>query len=93
MQKNLFELFKLTGGRDAKTLGASTCAHAQALMPKSHSIYVRTASHEVKLTFSLRFGSNRNVFYLYTETSVACACVVIQGVLLLLRFIRTLQLC
>ena len=32
---------------------------------------VRTASHEVKLTFILCFGSNRNAFYLYMGTSVA----------------------
>ena len=34
---------------------------------------VRTASHKVKLMFILCFDSNRNVFYLYTVTSVACS--------------------
>ena len=34
---------------------------------------VRTASHEVKLMFILCFGSNRNAFYLYMVTHVACS--------------------
>ena len=34
---------------------------------------VRTASREVKLTVIHRFGSNRNAFYLYMVTSVACS--------------------
>ena len=38
----------------------------------SIDVIVRTASREVKLMFILRFGSNRNVFYLNTETSAAC---------------------
>ena len=39
----------------------------------SIDVIVRTASREVKLTFILRFGSNRNVFYLYTVTSATCS--------------------
>ena len=39
-KKKLFQRFALTGGRDTKTLGASThtisCTRARALAPKSH---------------------------------------------------------
>ena len=36
-------------------------------------LFVRTASRKVKLTFILCFGSNKNAFYLYMATGVACS--------------------
>ena len=35
-QNNLFELFVLTGGRDAQTLDVITCTQARMLAPRSH---------------------------------------------------------
>ena len=48
--------------------------HLSILQLIQHDLrFVRTTICEVKLVFIFHFSCNRNAFYLYTATSVACS--------------------
>ena len=54
---------------------------------------VRTATHEVKLTFFLRFGYNRNVFHLYTWQLVQpVAAPFVVGICGYIRVVATVRI-